>query len=97
MNPLTDEQRLINLNNEQKLILSMAGKIFASKGGSENNAVKQAKDILAKFRSFAEIGAIAEVAAEIFASPTKSGTKQNIETAMSEAENLFNAVIHPVP
>ena len=86
----------MNKQHEQKLILSMAGKIFASKGGSEKNAVLQAKNILAAVRRHPELehDSVAEVAATIFASPTKSSTKENIDTAVSQATVLFNAVFH---
>jgi hypothetical protein len=91
-----NRENTMNQQHEQKLILSMAGKIFASKGGSEKHAVEQAKDILEKVRRHPELehDLVAEVAATIFASPTKSGTKENIEAAVSQATGLFNAVFH---
>jgi hypothetical protein len=85
--------------HDRSLILSMAGKIFASKGGSEKGAIDQAEKILKivqqDSRVDAEHGLVADVAATIFASPTKSGTTQNIDTAITQAASIYNAVFHP--
>jgi len=82
----------MNEEHKQKLILSMAGKIFASKGGSEKGAVEQANEILKDLGPHPELELVAEVAATIFASPNKSGTTENFNTAIKQAKNLFNEV-----
>jgi hypothetical protein len=95
------------MDREQKLILSMAAKIFASRTTDAEKAVGMARDIIATIRTKAVMQTkdaleadrlikeeVFEAAATIFSSPIKStsSTAQDINGAADGAINLFNAV-----
>ena len=91
-----------SLNNEQKLILSMAAKIFASRTIGAESAVSVANNILTVARTIAEaenveVDVIGEVAATIFSSPGKptATSEQGVNTAIAAAKTLLDEVRRP--